>query len=228
ISGQESPFFTIPVIFHEKTRIQGQKQDHLQPAEEEVRPYDPEAVGFGERSAQEPQVVVNSSRISSPIIKILPPLRLKIMLSNLRVTSTVMHCGYKCPHILSKLKKNLEELEATQDRMKKLTSSMDKIVETLQEGHAQLSKASAKTKKRLNLVFEEQHHSKRDRDCLDQDINKLFHFYHNLTPQPQGHVMENSYHQDDIKPDAMLMNKARAPSQYHKFVRCLEYCTDHV
>ncbi|MBW0531729.1 hypothetical protein O181_071444 [Austropuccinia psidii MF-1] len=31
ISGQESPFFTIPGSFQEKTRIQGQKQDHLQP-----------------------------------------------------------------------------------------------------------------------------------------------------------------------------------------------------
>ncbi|MBW0548214.1 hypothetical protein O181_087929 [Austropuccinia psidii MF-1] len=98
--------------------------------------------------------------------------------------------------------------------MKKLTASMDKNVETLQEGHAQLSKASEETNKRLNLVFEEQHHSKRDRDCLDQDINKLFNVYHNLKPQPQGHFMDNQSHQDDIKPDAMLMNKARSPSKY--------------
>ncbi|MBW0472081.1 hypothetical protein O181_011796 [Austropuccinia psidii MF-1] len=35
-----------------------------------------------------------------------------------------------------------------------------------------------------------------------------------MKPQPQGHVMDNPYHQDDIKPDAMLMNKARSPSQY--------------
>ncbi|MBW0553972.1 hypothetical protein O181_093687, partial [Austropuccinia psidii MF-1] len=31
IRGQESPFFTIPGSFQEKTRIQGQEQDHLQP-----------------------------------------------------------------------------------------------------------------------------------------------------------------------------------------------------
>ncbi|MBW0573398.1 hypothetical protein O181_113113 [Austropuccinia psidii MF-1] len=67
ISGQESPFFTIPGSFQEKTRKQGQKQDLLQPEEERVRPHDPEAVGFGERSAQEPEVVVYTSRISSPI-----------------------------------------------------------------------------------------------------------------------------------------------------------------
>ncbi|MBW0519019.1 hypothetical protein O181_058734 [Austropuccinia psidii MF-1] len=91
---------------------------------------------------------------------------------------------------------------------------MDKIVKALQEVYAQLSKASEETNKRLNLVFKEQHHSKRDRDCLDQDRNKLFNVYHNMKPQPQGHVMDNPYHQDEIRPDAMLMNKARSPSQY--------------
>ncbi|MBW0508975.1 hypothetical protein O181_048690 [Austropuccinia psidii MF-1] len=91
--------------------------------------------------------------------------------------------------------------------MKELTASMDKTVKPLQEGHAQMSKASGETKKRLNLVLEEQHHRKRDSDCLDQDIKKLFNVYHNLKPQPQGHVMDNPDHQDDIKPDSMLMNK---------------------
>ncbi|MBW0582264.1 hypothetical protein O181_121979 [Austropuccinia psidii MF-1] len=91
---------------------------------------------------------------------------------------------------------------------------MDKIVKTLQEGHAQLSKASEETKKILKIVFEEQHHSRRERDCLDQDINKLFNFYNNMKPQPQGHVMDNPYYQDDIKPDAILGNKARSPSKY--------------
>ncbi|MBW0564765.1 hypothetical protein O181_104480 [Austropuccinia psidii MF-1] len=90
---------------------------------------------------------------------------------------------------------------------------MDKIVKTLQEGHTQLSKASEETNKILNLVFEEQHHSQRDRDCLDQDIKKLFNFYHKMKPQPQGHVLDNPYHQD-IKPDNLLENKARSPYQY--------------
>ncbi|MBW0481928.1 hypothetical protein O181_021643 [Austropuccinia psidii MF-1] len=35
-----------------------------------------------------------------------------------------------------------------------------------------------------------------------------------MKPQPQGHVMDNPYQQEDIKPDAMLVNKARSPSQY--------------
>ncbi|MBW0563628.1 hypothetical protein O181_103343 [Austropuccinia psidii MF-1] len=91
---------------------------------------------------------------------------------------------------------------------------MDKIVKTLQEGHAQLRKASEETNKRLNLVFEEQHQSKRDRDCLDQDIKKLFNVSHNIKPQPQGHVEDNPYHPDDIKPYSMLVNKERSHSQY--------------
>ncbi|MBW0539322.1 hypothetical protein O181_079037 [Austropuccinia psidii MF-1] len=110
--------------------------------------------------------------------------------------------------------KQFAEIKAGQERMRKTQASLEQIVKNLQEGYAQLSKASEETNKRLNIVFEEQHHSKRDRDCLDQDINKLFNVYHNLKPQPQGQVMENPYQPDDIRPDAMLMNKARSPSQY--------------
>ncbi|MBW0557561.1 hypothetical protein O181_097276 [Austropuccinia psidii MF-1] len=110
--------------------------------------------------------------------------------------------------------KQLSKLEASNERMKKLTASMDKIVKTLQEGHAQLSKASEEKNKRLKIVFEEQHHSRRDRDCLDQDINKLFNVYHNMKPQPQRDVMDNPYYQDDIKPETMLDNKVRSPSKY--------------
>ncbi|MBW0488071.1 hypothetical protein O181_027786 [Austropuccinia psidii MF-1] len=35
-----------------------------------------------------------------------------------------------------------------------------------------------------------------------------------MKPQPQGHVLDNPYHQEDIKPDYLLENKARSPSQY--------------
>ncbi|MBW0552789.1 hypothetical protein O181_092504 [Austropuccinia psidii MF-1] len=41
ISGQESPFFTIPGSFQQKTRIQEQKHNNLQPKEERVRFNDP-------------------------------------------------------------------------------------------------------------------------------------------------------------------------------------------
>ncbi|MBW0551296.1 hypothetical protein O181_091011 [Austropuccinia psidii MF-1] len=52
ISGQESPFITIPRLFGEKTRIKGKNQDLFQPKAERFRPNDPEAVGLGERSTQ--------------------------------------------------------------------------------------------------------------------------------------------------------------------------------
>ncbi|MBW0486306.1 hypothetical protein O181_026021 [Austropuccinia psidii MF-1] len=35
-----------------------------------------------------------------------------------------------------------------------------------------------------------------------------------MKPQPEGHALENPYHQEDIKTDALLVNKARYPSQY--------------
>ncbi|MBW0575930.1 hypothetical protein O181_115645 [Austropuccinia psidii MF-1] len=35
-----------------------------------------------------------------------------------------------------------------------------------------------------------------------------------MNPQPQGYFMDNPHHPDNIKPDAMLGNKARSPSQY--------------
>ncbi|MBW0486150.1 hypothetical protein O181_025865 [Austropuccinia psidii MF-1] len=35
-----------------------------------------------------------------------------------------------------------------------------------------------------------------------------------MKPQPQGHILDDPYHQEDIKPDVLLVNKARSPSQY--------------
>ncbi|MBW0513356.1 hypothetical protein O181_053071 [Austropuccinia psidii MF-1] len=77
ISGQESPFFTIPGRFQEKTRIQGKNQDHLQPKEERVRPNDPESVGFGEISSQEPEVAVHNSGVGSPINRNIVPTQIE-------------------------------------------------------------------------------------------------------------------------------------------------------
>ncbi|MBW0484680.1 hypothetical protein O181_024395 [Austropuccinia psidii MF-1] len=111
ISWKASPFFTIPRGFQQKTRIQGQKQDHLQPEEERVRFYDPETVVFDERSAQEPEVVFNNSRISSPINRNITPLTLVTILSHLRVTKTEMQCGYKSPNMLRKLKSSFQNLK---------------------------------------------------------------------------------------------------------------------
>ncbi|MBW0520272.1 hypothetical protein O181_059987 [Austropuccinia psidii MF-1] len=198
----------------EKTRIQGQKPQHLQPEEQRVRTNDPEAVRFGERSAQEPEVFVNNSRISSPINKNITPTQIdhNVVTPKSNLNSDAL--WLQISKFSEKTQKKCAELQASHERMKKLTGSMDKIVKTLQEGHSHLRKASEETTKRLYLVFEEQNHRKRDSVCLDKDINKLFNVYHNMKPQPQGNFMDNPYHQDDIKSDAMLMNKTRSPSQY--------------
>ncbi|MBW0557143.1 hypothetical protein O181_096858 [Austropuccinia psidii MF-1] len=214
ISGQESPFFTIPGIFREKTRIQGQKQDHLQKEQERVRPNDAEAVGFGERSAQEPEVALNSSRISSYINRNITPTHIEHNVVTPESNPNIDALWLQISQFSEQTQNQFAELQASHERIKALAASKDKIVKNLQEGHAQLIKASEDTNKRLNIVFEEQHHSKSDRDCLDQDINKLFNVYHNMKPQPQGHVMDNPYHQDEIKPNSMLIKKARSPSQY--------------
>ncbi|MBW0571876.1 hypothetical protein O181_111591 [Austropuccinia psidii MF-1] len=213
ISDQESPFFTIPGGFKEKKRIQGEKQDLSQPKAERVRPNDPEVVVFGARSEQEPELIVNHSRISSPINRNITPTQIEhnVVTPESNLTSDAL--WLQMSQYAEKTQKKFSELEASHERMKKSTASMDKIVKNLAEGHAQLSKASEETNKRLNIVFEEQHHSIRERDCLDQDIKKYFNVYHNMKPQPQGHVMDNPYQQDEIKPDAMLMNKEGSSSQ---------------
>ncbi|MBW0525289.1 hypothetical protein O181_065004 [Austropuccinia psidii MF-1] len=104
-------------------RIQGykgRKQDHLQPKEERVRPNEPEDVGFGERSTQEPEVVLHNARFSIPINAL----------------------WLQMSQYSEKTQKQFAELEASHERMKKLTGSMDKIVENLQQGHSKLSKSS--------------------------------------------------------------------------------------
>ncbi|MBW0514090.1 hypothetical protein O181_053805 [Austropuccinia psidii MF-1] len=161
ISGQESPFFTIPGSFQEKTRIQGQNQDHLQPEEERVRSNDPEAVRFGERSKQEPEVVVNSFGISSPIIRNATPTQIdhNVVTPESNLNSDTL--WLQMSQYAEKTQKQFTEHETSHGMMKILTSSMERIVKSLQEGHSQLRKASEETNKRLDLVSEEKHHRKK-------------------------------------------------------------------
>ncbi|MBW0563460.1 hypothetical protein O181_103175 [Austropuccinia psidii MF-1] len=158
ISGQESPFFTIPGSFQEKTRIQGKKQDIFPSMAERVRPNDPEALGIGEGSTQEPEIVVNTSRISST--------------TNRNITSTQTEHNVVTPE--SNLKSDKLWLQMSQfavqaqeqlDDFKRLNEilqinaiSQEATIKAIQESCAQLSKASEETNKILNQVFEEQHH----------------------------------------------------------------------
>ncbi|MBW0482714.1 hypothetical protein O181_022429 [Austropuccinia psidii MF-1] len=169
INDQESPLFTIPGGLREKKRIQGEKQDLFQPKAERIRPHDPGVDGLGERSEQEPEVAANHFRISSPSNINITPTQPEhnIVTSESNLNSDTL--WLQMSKFSEKTQKQFAELEASHERMKKLTASMDKIVKTLQEGHAQLRKASEETNKRLNLVFEKQNHSKRDGACLDED-----------------------------------------------------------
>ncbi|MBW0569128.1 hypothetical protein O181_108843, partial [Austropuccinia psidii MF-1] len=141
-SYQESPFFTIPGGFQEKTRIQGEKQDLFQPKEERVRPNDPEVVEFGERSAHEPELFVNQSRISTPINRNITPTKIEHNSVSPESNLNSDALWLQMYQYAEEIQKQLAELEASHERMKKLTASMDTIVQPLQEGHAQLSKAS--------------------------------------------------------------------------------------
>ncbi|MBW0505408.1 hypothetical protein O181_045123, partial [Austropuccinia psidii MF-1] len=142
VSGQQSPFFTIPGSFQKNTRIQGQKQNHLQPNKERVRTNHPEAVRFDERSSKEPEVVLHKSRIGSPINKNITPTQIEhndvTPESNLNSDTLWLQMS----QYAEKTQKQFAELEAGHERIKILTASIDKIVRNLQEGHAQLSKAS--------------------------------------------------------------------------------------
>ncbi|MBW0555203.1 hypothetical protein O181_094918 [Austropuccinia psidii MF-1] len=68
----------------------------------------------------------------------------------------------------------IAEFQESHVRMQKLTASVDKVVKILQEGHAQLRKASEEARRRLNQAVEEQHRCRKDRDSLDQYLKKKF------------------------------------------------------
>ncbi|MBW0487500.1 hypothetical protein O181_027215 [Austropuccinia psidii MF-1] len=118
ISGQESPFFTISGSFQEKTRIQGQNQDHLPPEEERVIPNDTEAFRFGEKSAKEPEVVVSNSRISSAINRNITPTQIEhnVVTPDSNINSDAL-C-LKMSQYSEQTQKQFSELEASYERMK--------------------------------------------------------------------------------------------------------------
>ncbi|MBW0567019.1 hypothetical protein O181_106734, partial [Austropuccinia psidii MF-1] len=114
---------------------------------ERVRPNDPEVVGIGERKAQEPEVIVNHSRFSSPINRNINPTQIEHNSVTPESNLNIYAMWVQMSQYAEQTQKQFAELEASHERMKKLTASMDKIVKSLQEGHAQLSKASEKTNK---------------------------------------------------------------------------------
>ncbi|MBW0565181.1 hypothetical protein O181_104896 [Austropuccinia psidii MF-1] len=113
-----------------------------------------------------------------------------------------------------KTQESLDDFKRINERFQRNAILQEATITAIQESCSQLRKAAEESNKRLNQVFEEKHNCKRDSYFLDQYIKKLFNFYQNMKPQPEGHALENLYHQEDIKPDALLVHKARSPSQY--------------
>ncbi|MBW0500745.1 hypothetical protein O181_040460 [Austropuccinia psidii MF-1] len=153
ISGQESPFFTIPGSFQEKTRIQGQKQDLFQPKAERIRPNDPEAVGPGERSTKEPEIAVHTSRISSPINRNITPTQTE----NNVVTPESNLKSYKMWLKMSQFEvqtqESLYDFMRLNEKLQKNATLQEAKIKAIQESCAQLRKSSEETNKILNQVF---------------------------------------------------------------------------
>ncbi|MBW0579562.1 hypothetical protein O181_119277 [Austropuccinia psidii MF-1] len=129
VSGQESAFFTLPGSFQEKTRTKGQKQHLFSPKVERVRPIDPETVGGGEGSTKEPEVVGNHSRISSPLNRNITPTQIEHNTVSPENNLNSDSLWLQMSQFAEQTQKQFAELEASHERMKKLTPSMDKIVE---------------------------------------------------------------------------------------------------
>ncbi|MBW0474373.1 hypothetical protein O181_014088 [Austropuccinia psidii MF-1] len=109
--------------FQEKIRIQGQKQNFFQPKAERVRPNDSEAVGLGERSTQEQETAVNTSRISKSCYRNINPTQNEHIVvtpeSNLNSDALWLQMS------------QFSELQESHVRLEKLTSSMEEIVKPL-------------------------------------------------------------------------------------------------
>ncbi|MBW0488945.1 hypothetical protein O181_028660 [Austropuccinia psidii MF-1] len=110
--------------------------------------------------------------------------------------------------------KKFERLHESISSLQEVCTLQTKTIHTLQEDYIELYKASEDSKRRLNQVLEEKNYCKREREYLDQDIDKLFNVCQNIKPQKQGNVLDNTYLQEDIKQNSLLENKARSPSQH--------------
>ncbi|MBW0529857.1 hypothetical protein O181_069572 [Austropuccinia psidii MF-1] len=182
ISGKESPLFTIPGSFQEKTRIQGQKQDLLQPKAERFRTNDPEDFGLCERSKQKPEIVVNTSRISSFTSRKITPTQTEhnVVTPESNINSDKL--WLQMSQLSVQTQESLDDLKSLNEILQRNAILQEATTKAIQESCAQLNKASEETNKRLNQVFEEKHPCKKDRDCPDQDINKFFDVNQNITP----------------------------------------------
>ncbi|MBW0489861.1 hypothetical protein O181_029576 [Austropuccinia psidii MF-1] len=142
ISGQESPYFTIPGSFQEKTRIQREKQDLFQPQAETGRPNDTEAVGLGERSAQEPEIVVNTSRIRSPINRNITTTQNEPSVVTPESNLNSDQQWLQMSQFAVQIEENFDQLHRSNLRFQELTTLKEATIIAIQERCDKLRKAS--------------------------------------------------------------------------------------
>ncbi|MBW0546261.1 hypothetical protein O181_085976 [Austropuccinia psidii MF-1] len=207
---------TLRLLNTESRGGRGKEQDFFQTEAERVRSYDPEIVGPVARSTKKQQTVVNTSNTSiSPTIRndISTQIKHSIVIPESTMSSNTLwlqFCQFE-----EQTQKEFERLHVSISRLQEVYTLQTKTIHTLQEDYNELCKASEDTKRRLNQVLEEKNNCKRDREYLDQDIGKLLNYCQKMKPQTQGNVSGNTpYHQEDIKPDALLEKKPSSPSQY--------------
>ncbi|MBW0491285.1 hypothetical protein O181_031000 [Austropuccinia psidii MF-1] len=178
----------------ERKRIIGQEQHFFQPEAERVRSYDPQIVGPVARSTKKQKTVVNTSNAaSSPKIRnyISTQMKHKVLIPESTISSNTLWLHFS--QFVEQTQKEFERLHESISRLQKVYTLQTKIIHTLQEDYTELSKASEDTKRRLNKVLEEQNHCKRDREYLDQDIDKLFNFCQkNETPNTRACFWKHS------------------------------------
>ncbi|MBW0542863.1 hypothetical protein O181_082578 [Austropuccinia psidii MF-1] len=138
--------------------IQGKKQDIFQPKAERVRPNDPEAVGLGEKSTQEQEILLNTSRISGPTNRNIYPTQTEhkfvIPESNLNKDKLWLQMS----QFAVQNQEQVDYFKRLNERSQRNAIIQEATIKATQDSCSNLSKASEETNKGLNQVFEEQHH----------------------------------------------------------------------
>ncbi|MBW0530921.1 hypothetical protein O181_070636 [Austropuccinia psidii MF-1] len=151
-------------VFWQKRRIKGQKQDFFLPLAERVRPNDPENVELGERSTQNPEIVVHTSRISSPNNRNITPMQTENNFVTAGSNLNSDKLWLKIYQFAVKTQESLDFPKRFNEILKRNSILKEARIEPIQESCGQSRKASEGSNKRLNQVFEEQHHCKREKD----------------------------------------------------------------
>ncbi|MBW0537800.1 hypothetical protein O181_077515 [Austropuccinia psidii MF-1] len=187
ISDQESAYFPIPGIIQESKSIIGKEKDFFQPEAERVR------------------FEASSPRIRNDVST---QIKHNFVTPESAISSNTL--WFQFSQFEEQTQKEFERLHENVSRLQEVNTLQTKTINTLQEDYTKLSKASEETKRRLNQVLEAQNNFKRGREYLDQDIDKLFNVCQNIKHETQGNVLDNPYHQEDLKQDDFLANKPRS------------------